>query len=447
MSDLLAIGGSGVRAYQTALNTVSDNIANANTAGYVRRQAVLRESNVGTGDAASPDVLGFGVTATSLARSADDLKSQTVRDASTDLARTTTSVQWLDQIETAFDSNQLGTSLTSFFNSAKTISADPTATTPRAAFLESAKSIAGAFLRTGKAIDTIGANLDATAQSAVTSITDLAATLAQINDGLARTASDSTASLQLLDRRDQTLEQLSTFADISVKTDTLGRVTVNLGGVGGPALVAGLNSAAVSYQRNGDVVAFTVSIDNSVSSYSPAGGVLAGIVEGAQRITAARTELNRIANGFTSAVNSVQTGGDDLDGLPGQPLFATGATPTDISVTLTDPRGVAAAATGAGARDNANLDALETARTNGKFEADTTAFITANATALAARKSVADAQTAIHDSAVAQRDALSGVNLNAEAVDLLRFQQAYQASSRVIQTARDIFQTLIDAVG
>ena len=68
-----------------------------------------------------------------------------------------------------------------------------------------------------------------------------------------------------------------------------------------------------------------------------------------------------------------------------------------------------------------------------------------NATTLAARRSVAAAQATIHDNAVAARDTVSGVNLDEEAVDLIRFQQAYNASSRIIQVARETFQSILDA--
>ena len=67
-----------------------------------------------------------------------------------------------------------------------------------------------------------------------------------------------------------------------------------------------------------------------------------------------------------------------------------------------------------------------------------------NASALEARKTVNEAQVAIRDQALTQRDSITGVNLDEEAVDLLRFQQAYQASSRVIQVARETFQTLFE---
>lgn len=57
-----------------------------------------------------------------------------------------------------------------------------------------------------------------------------------------------------------------------------------------------------------------------------------------------------------------------------------------------------------------------------------------------------EAQTVIHDQVMAERDSVSGVNLDEEAADLLRYQQAYQAAAQVISTADTMFQTLLGAV-
>lgn len=57
------------------------------------------------------------------------------------------------------------------------------------------------------------------------------------------------------------------------------------------------------------------------------------------------------------------------------------------------------------------------------------------------------AQKALLEQAVASRDALSGVNLDEEAANLVKFQQAYQAAAQVISTANTLFETLIGAVG
>ena len=57
----------------------------------------------------------------------------------------------------------------------------------------------------------------------------------------------------------------------------------------------------------------------------------------------------------------------------------------------------------------------------------------------------AQAQQVIHDQAQAARDAISGVNLDEEAADLMRLQQAYQAASQIIATADTLFQSLLAA--
>jgi len=111
---------------------------------------------------------------------------------------------------------------------------------------------------------------------------------------------------------------------------------------------------------------------------------------------------------------------------------------------LRDPRGLAAAATGGGARDNSNLAKFETLRNSSQVEAGVTALVAGNASALSGKQAVAEAQGAIRDNAVAALDSATGVNLDSEAVDLLRFQQAYQASARIIQVARETMQSILD---
>jgi len=446
MSDLLSIGASGVRAYQTALSTVSENIANTGNAGYTRRTTTLSEvSSVNGGLNAQKSVSSNGVTVTGIGRSADAYRSQAVRSAGTDLAKTEAGVTWMTRIETALGNNQLGDRLTSFFTSAQKLAADPTSEPARAVMLESAGTAAAAFSATGAALDTAAADLDSTASQAIQSLNALGTALAKINDGIARTAPGSSTAAQLADQRDQMLEQMSTITDINTSFDDLGRTTVRLGGAAGSVFVVGGESAQASYARNDEgAVQFAVTRGNVTSALSPTGGALAGFAEGAQRIAAARGSLNAIATDFTSKINAVQAQGRDLDGNAGVAMFATGATPTDISVALADGRGIAAASATGGKRDASNLSALQGARTSGGFETRTTTLIAGNAAALEQRKVVADAQAAIRDGAVSSLASSSGVDLDSEAVDLLRFQQAYQASSRVIQTARDTLQTILD---
>src|SRR3546814_15499363 len=81
--------------------------------------------------------------------------------------------------------------------------------------LDSASGLADAFKGTASQLGQLGRDLDATAGNAVTTLNDLATGLARINDGLSRATPGSTGSAQLLDQRDQILEQMSALSDRS----------------------------------------------------------------------------------------------------------------------------------------------------------------------------------------------------------------------------------------
>jgi flagellar hook-associated protein 1 FlgK len=441
MSDMLSIGASGLRAYQSALTTTSENIANAGNAGYVRRSTTVRE--VAAPGIAAAGTNGMGVVANGIARADDGYRAGTVRATTSELAKTEAGITWLERIESTLAGNKLGDQLTAFFTAGRKVAADPASLAPRAAMLEAAAGVASSFAATGAGLEAAEADLDAAAGAAVVELNGLTAALAKVNSGLGRSSPGTSAAASLLDQRDQLLEQMSALTDIAVTLDSSGRAIVR-GGNGGPVLVEGDQAFRATFARNDEgAVAFTV-LGEEPSALLPGGGALAGLGDGAQRLAASRAEIEALASGFAAAVNALQATGHDLNGTPGKPLFAVGDPPSRLSVVLADPKGIAAAATGGGARDNANMAALEALRTSKGFENEVSALTAANAGALSARQTVAEAQGAMRDGAVAARTSASGVNIDEEAVDLIRFQQAYQASSRVIQIARETLQTLFE---
>ncbi|RYY27290.1 MAG: flagellar hook-associated protein FlgK [Sphingomonadales bacterium] len=441
MSDMLSIAASGLRAYQTALTTTSENIANAGTAGYVRRTSNVREVN-STG---ATNVNGLGVVVTGISRQTDVYRAGEVRLASTDLARSETAATWLDRIQNSLTGNQLNSQITAFFTSARTAAADPSNLGPRQAMLEAASSVSAGFTATGNSLDAAMADLDATTDAAVGQLNALSSTLARVNFALGNVSANTSNAASLLDQRDQLLEQMSAITDINVSLDPAGRAVVRQGGQNGPVLVQGINSATVTAVRNDEgSVSFASFLDGSVKALSPTGGVFAGIVEGATAIAGARSQLNNLAQSFAQGVNAAQAAGEDLSGTPGAAMFTIGDPASHLTLALNDPRSIAAAAPGKGARDNSNLIALDAIRGTTGVEQGLTNLITANGGALNARKAVVNAQAAIHGNAVQARDSVTGVNVDEEAVDLIRFQQAYQASGRVIQVAREVLQSIFD---
>ena len=445
MSDMMAIGASGLKAYQVALDTVSENIANAGTTGYSRRTTSIKEvASVGGIGTVST---GEGSAVVGIQRVGDMFKTAQVLSSGADLAKTESSVTWLGRIENSMSHSALSTQLSGFFNASTTLAGDPTSTAARSSMLEAASGVADAFSQTGGSLDQISTDLNATARDSVASLNSLTATLANINNGLGRAAPGTSGNAALLDQRDQTLEQMTALTDITVSYDNVGRASVRAGGSGGPSLVDRGMPATVGYAKNAQgTIVFNVLNGVTQQVMAPVGGALAGIVDGSQRIADAQVQLQGIAQNFTDGVNAVQAQGRNLDNTSGAAMFSidSSAGTARISVALTDPRGIAAAAVGGGQRDNSNLTAFATLRTTGKVESNVVDMTTTNASALAQRKSVADAQTTIHNAAITARDSLSGVNLDTEAVDLMRFQQAYAATGRVIHVARETIQTILD---
>ena len=450
MSDLLTIGASGARAAQTSLTTVSENIANSGVSGYVRRTAVNAEVStsglIGTN--------GYGVRISGIQRSGDIFKTQAVRTAGADLARTTSAATWLTGIQSALETGGTSARVTDFFNQATKLAADPSSTAQRTAMLESARSAADAFTRTGNALAQVTADLDTAADADTAKLTTLAEGLAKVNAGLARAAPGSAGAAGLLDERDRLLEEMSGLADISASYDQFGRVTARVGGTTGPMLVEGNSAGSVGYARNSQgAVQFVVTRDFVPATFSPVGGSLAGIADAATKVAGARESLDTVARAFADGVNQAQAAGRDpanaatgSPDLPGEPIFTYDAqTPSRMALSSTiTPAGIAAASAGTGPRDGGNLPAFAALRTGGGFETKLTGLVTDTAAAIENRSTVAAAQSAILDGAVTARDTATGVNIDNEAVDLLRFQQAYQASSRVIAVAKEIFQSLME---
>jgi flagellar hook-associated protein 1 FlgK len=441
MSDLLSIAASGVRAYQTALTTVSENIAGVGVEGYSRRTVSLAEV-ASTGRTSGTN--GVGVRVAGISRATDEPGQVGARSATSDLSKTRSSIQWLDKIESSLTGDRLSERVTSFFASARALTAEPGSPALRAGMVGAATSAAIAFSATGRAIDRSTAELDEGAARAAGDLSALGATMVKVNMGLGQVRPGSSAAAELTDQRDRLLRQMSELTDVSASFDSLGRVTVQAGGRTGPTLVSADKAGVVSYERSGGAVSLSVKFAGVESALTPTGGALAGVVDGAQRLDSARTSLNAMAADFATAVNTTQTAGEDLNGAPGEPIFAIGDPATELEVVMEDPAGIAAASPLGGSRDGSNLDRLEAARVAGGFEKAATEMVTENAAVLQQRNTVAEAQTAIREGAITSLSTRTGVDLDNEAVELMRFQQAYQASSRVIQVARDTFQSILE---
>lgn len=442
MSDLLSIGLSGVTAYQNALSAVGDNVANAQTPGYARRDVTLSE----TGGGGSRDF--GGVEATSVTRAWDAYRAADSRYASSAAGRADVRQQWLGSVETTLDDGPAGVGqlMGGFFDAAQSLAATPSDTQGRSAMLSALDSTASAIRTTADGLSRIS---DGIAQAVQTDVDGLNAdlkSLAEVNKSLQQTPSGLASRASLEDQRDQIIDSVAQRIDVNASIGANGTATLTLGGATGVTLLDPSSQVTISAASAADGrIQLRMFANGTTSPLPVTGGRLAGLVDVAASTADKRTALDATAQQFTNDVNNWSAQGIDANGNPGGPLLSMTAGAASLQTTTADPSAIAAASTDG--TENGNLLQLSALRGPAGAEAGWAALVSSNAQALSAAKSEASATAARRDSSFAARDEISGVNLDNEAAELLRYQRAYDSSAKVIQVARDTVQSILDLFG
>ena len=449
MSDLLGIGSSALRAYQTALSAVGENVANAQTPGYARRRVVLQEQSVtATGDIAyRPQVMFNGVTAAGVSRAWDDFKAAEARFSATADGRASVRQQWLGGIETALDdgASGVGAAMTGFFNAASALGSNPGETLGRRALLSSLDNVASAFRTSGQALARVADGIGQAADLEVASLNDALKALAEVNGALGPAAANGSARASLEDQRDQLVDFIASKIDIKVTNGEDGRVTLGSASNSGVSLLTGSGpNLAILVKAADGRLSLQLQTNGSTVPLTATGGKLAGLVDVAQNVADRRAQLDALATDFTAMVNGWSAAGVDANGNPGAALMSVSGGATSVQTLVNDPALVAAASPSGIA--NGNLLALDGIRDASKVEDRWGAIVSANAQSLASANAEASAAATWKDNSYAALDEVSGVDLDNEAAELLRFQQAYNASARIIQVARETIQALFDAL-
>lgn len=447
MSDLLAIGRSGVIAYRAALSTVGENVSNAETEGYTRRTVNFGESAVSTSNNfqyRSSAVFG-GVTVDSIQRVFDNYRSSYARFSNSEAARAEAKTSWLETAEAALDDSDvgLGMKMASVFTSAEALSADVSSDTNRRAVLSALETAVDQFATTASALKSAAEGVSTSAQNTVTKLNADLKTLAQINTGLRRANAGSAGQALLMDQRDALLKSVSDAVGIEVRLENDGRAEVRLLGDSSAVM---LDSSSPSAGFVGLVQASDGRLSLALSGIgpqkiiSPQSGALAGFVDVSNTIASRRESLDGLAANFAGVINSWNQAGIDGNGAAGAALI-DGTTASTLSVATSDPLKVAAASTSGIA--NGNALALKDYRNSSGPEARWALIVSSHAQSVSAAKAEEAATATQRDGAFQQLDEVTGVDLDVEAAQLLRFQQAYSGSARIIQVARETLQEIM----
>ena len=330
-SALMSLGVRAMNANYAALQATGHNIANVNTEGY-SRQSVVLETNGGQFTGAG--FFGKGVSVATVQREHSEFLTREAATTRAIAAADETRSLQLQQLEKVFPLGEdgVGFAATQMFNAFVDVANKPADTSARQVVLARAGEFAARLSTAGQQLDTLQQGVTEELRASLSQANMLATRIAELNEKIAAVKGAGQAPNDLLDQRDQTINELSRYVQVTTIESGDGTMSVFIGG--GQKLVLGKQATSLEVVPDALYPSrFQIGVnDGGTLREMPAdlitGGSIAGLLRFQnQDLVAARNQLGQLAAAVAGAVNRQQALG--LDGsqpaTTGAPLLAVGA--------------------------------------------------------------------------------------------------------------------------
>jgi flagellar hook-associated protein 1 len=421
----------GLLAQQEALDTAGHNVANANTPGYSRQQVVLTATqpllvpgnSIVTGAGAQ---IGTGVDVTAISRIRDVFLDVQYRAQATSLGDASTRASSLDQAQLAFaepSDSGIAAGLQKFWSSWSDVANAPTSQPAREALIANAQALTQMFATVSAQLSTVAAQAgqEYAAETGPSGGVALwAKQLAGLNAAISDAVSTGQTPSDLMDQRDQLVDKLASLAQVSVTDLGNGAQKIDFGGV---TLVDPSAPGGYTWPQ---------------TLTSPGGklGALQALASPGGPALTYRSQLDAVAADLVSKVNALH---------PATPFFdPAGTTAATIGVVATASTAQTSSTGDPGGNDVAQAIASLRGGSTDQMYGTLVAQIGVDVNAANNAESIS--QT-LADAVDKRRQSVSGVSLDEEMTNLVRFQRGYQASARAMTTLDDMLDTLINRTG
>ncbi|MBB5607306.1 MULTISPECIES: flagellar hook-associated protein FlgK [unclassified Janthinobacterium] len=451
---------SGSIAAQAALGAASQNIANLQTPGYTRQGVLLTSLGAGVGVRSA----GNGVQVSALLRFADDYKTQQMWRAASDLGARTQTQPYLTQLERVMgdNSSSISNGIDGFFTALNAAAVDPTSTPLRQQIITSADAMAQHFNSISNVMNnqllSVRQQRDAIMPQANTALAGIAA----LNQTISSSIAAGTNVSALIDARDQLIDGLASQMSISVTDQADGSRNISLK-TGQPLVIGSIPATMSSNMSSTGEPVLSVKFANASFTLDKVavGGQLGGLGDFEQNTLQPLIQsVADLAQSLTDKVNAQLQAGQTIGtpgvpGTPGKPLlvYANGKMSIADNYTTAD---LALATSGGAAGDSGNLQKLidiKNQPTNVTWVGS--ALIGDADTQLVGKLGINSQQnqalqktaSTVRDQAVNDWKSTSGVNKDEEAMNLVEFQNMYQANMKVISVANSLFDATLQMMG
>ncbi len=459
---LMDIAVRTMGTYQRAIDIASNNVSNAGSKDYTRQKVVLA-SEVNQGGE------GAGVKIQDVLRVRNDILDAQIRKYQSSLSDAEKRSEVMQQIESIIaepSENGLSTYFNEFFNSWNELTANPNSTQLRLNVVQKGLRLSERYKETVDALSEIQYAIQREANVKVEQINGTLKTINDLNQKIYESEVRGEKASDLKDQRDSLIDDLSKDVNISVQKNSYGAVLVNVGGIYG--------ADQTSYNE------FTVSIVNdqmrlvakndSASTAVVNGGEFYAIADMySNKIQDYKASYDKLASTFVDKVNelhmngfSMVTGGVSSTGIPffgeldgnGEIInaFADGSMNVNASL-LTNPKLLAASSAQGNDGNGTVANQIATLANQKITELNDQTFMQSYTTVLNSiglDKVIADnfieSGSMVMQNLTGQKMSTSGVSLDEEMTNIMKYQRSYQASSRLIKVADELLQTILNMV-
>lgn len=321
------IGVTGLRASQRALATAGHNIVNVNTEGYTRQRVELgslKPQAFGNG------FQGKGVEVTNVRRLVDQFLVNQVRVTATNNANVESFHEFASQIDRILGEADAGaaSAMNGFFDSMQNVADSPASTPARAVLLAQAGEMTDRFNALAGHLENLDRAVNTRIKQVVSDVNDMAQAIAELNETIVLETgkAQGKAPNDLLDQRDQLLDQLSRMVGIETVMQEDGAVNVTIGN--GQALVVGQTVMTLGAVQNPEdssrlEVAYLLQGNEVVISDSLTKGDLGGMLRFRdEMLVPTRNDIGRLAATLAVSFNEQHQAGMDLTGALGTDFFS-----------------------------------------------------------------------------------------------------------------------------
>lgn len=454
--DMINIGYSGASTAQVELNVTAQNTANAMTNGYTRQVAVT--STIGA-SAGSSNSAGNGVQVDSIRRVSNQYQVNQVWYAASDYGYYNTQQEYLTQLETVLsdENSNLSGGFDNFFAALNEATTSPDDSALREQVISESGALALRIDNTLDYIDSQSSEIVSQEQAMVAQVNTLTSGIASYNQQITEAEANGDNASALYDARDQMVEQLSGIMDVQVNIDDEGNYNVTL--QNGQPLVSGQESSTIELETNADgTQSMSLTFAGTTSTMNTeTGGSLGALFDYQNEVlTPLSGSINSMAEQFADAVNKQLSEGYDLNGNPGEPLFIydenSAEGPLEVNPDITaDELAFSSSPDESGNSDNLqaliniSTEPLDIEGLGSVTVGEACSSIISNIGIYSQQNQTeATAAANVYSEAQNQQSSVSGVSMDEEAVNLITYQQIYEANLKVISTGADIFDSVLE---